>query len=190
MNHPQNKPSTAAAGCRGVARNTGGIFTRSKPAMANPLDELLSRMQGVKPNGSNQFMALCPAHDDKSPSLAITETEDGKVLVHCYAGCSTQEIMDSIGLELKDLFPETTLTLKQRQDYKKQLSRRNGEDALSTLMVTLLQVINDRATSRKLANDQKYRKRHPELRPYPQEPWDRETRISKNIIKLLEYLYG
>ncbi|MBK6590648.1 MAG: DUF3987 domain-containing protein [Acidobacteria bacterium] len=48
-------------------------------------------------------MARCPAHDDKSPSLSITEKDD-KVLVHCFAGCTPDEILSAVGLEFRDLF--------------------------------------------------------------------------------------
>lgn len=33
------------------------------------------------------WMACCPAHDDKTPSLSIREGLDGTLLVHCFAGC-------------------------------------------------------------------------------------------------------
>jgi len=51
-------------------------------------------------------MAACPAHPDDKASLSLTETADGKVLVHCFAGCETEAIVQAVGLELKDLFPD------------------------------------------------------------------------------------
>ncbi len=71
---------------------------------------LLSRLDRVKPTGQNRWIARCPAHDDKNPSLAIRETEDGRVLVHCFAGCSAGEIVSAAGLELSDLFPPRPLS--------------------------------------------------------------------------------
>jgi len=66
------------------------------------LNELLSRLKGVK-NGNGQYNALCPAHTDKEPSLSIRET-DGKILLHCHAGCTKESILGVMGLEMKDLF--------------------------------------------------------------------------------------
>jgi putative DNA primase/helicase len=43
-------------------------------------------------------MALCPAHDDHNPSLSIKETSEGKVLLHCFAGCSFEAILGALGL--------------------------------------------------------------------------------------------
>lgn len=81
--------------------------------MHNPFDKLLSRLDKVtakKPtkNGLNQWQARCPSHADKSPSLVITECVDGTVLLKCWAGCTTDEIVNSIGLELKDLFAHSS----------------------------------------------------------------------------------
>ncbi|MFI7835470.1 virulence-associated protein E [Pseudomonas] len=69
------------------------------------LDKLLNRLDKVKSAGANKWKACCPAHDDKHPTLAITETSQGVVLLKCWAGCSTKEIVSAIGLELRDLFP-------------------------------------------------------------------------------------
>ena len=49
-------------------------------------DALLSRLDGVKKTGHGQWIARCPAHEDRSPSLSIAEKDD-RVLVHCHAGC-------------------------------------------------------------------------------------------------------
>ncbi|TFW38932.1 virulence-associated protein E [Pseudomonas putida] len=69
------------------------------------LDKVLNRLEKVKSSGANKWKACCPAHDDKHPTLAITETSQGVVLLKCWAGCSTKEIVSAIGLELRDLFP-------------------------------------------------------------------------------------
>lgn len=69
------------------------------------LEKVLSRLDKVKQMGDGQWKARCPGHDDKDPSLSIRETDDGKVLIHCWAGCTTVEITAAIGLELRDLFP-------------------------------------------------------------------------------------
>lgn len=162
--------------------------TRHSP-MSDPFDNLLSRLQGLKPNGPNSFMALCPAHNDKSPSLAITQTDDGRVIFHCHAGCGPVEVLDSIDFRFQDLYPQSNLTSEQRKAYKRQKTKQEIQEALISEMLTLLQVLNDRAASRKLSRDSKFKKRHPEWTPYPQEHWDREPVIAKRIQKGLKALY-
>ena len=69
------------------------------------VDTLISRLDKVRRTGRGTWIACCPAHADKSPSLTIRETDDGKVLLHCFTGCSALEIIDAVGLEMSDLFP-------------------------------------------------------------------------------------
>jgi hypothetical protein len=69
-----------------------------------PVENLISRLDKVKGrNGS--WTARCPAHADKGPSLAVREGEDGRVLLHCFAGCETASVLGAIGMNLHDLFP-------------------------------------------------------------------------------------
>ena len=68
-------------------------------------DNLLSKLDKVRRTGKGTWIARCPAHADKGPSLNIRETDDGKVLVRCFAECSVHEILDAVGLEISDLFP-------------------------------------------------------------------------------------
>jgi hypothetical protein len=68
------------------------------------INEVIAKLKSVKGNG-NQYTALCPAHDDKNPSLAVSE-KDGKILLHCHAGCSKESIVAAMGLEMKDLFTD------------------------------------------------------------------------------------
>ena len=70
----------------------------------NPVEKLLTRLEKVKGrNGS--WTACCPAHEDKGPSLAVRENEDGRILLHCFAGCETANVLDAIGMDMTDLFP-------------------------------------------------------------------------------------
>lgn len=69
-------------------------------------EALLSRLEKVRSLGPGRWQACCPAHGDKSPSLAVRELDDARVLIHCFAECSTEAILDSVGLTFYDLFPE------------------------------------------------------------------------------------
>ncbi len=71
----------------------------------SPIDRLLERLERVKATGPGRWSACCPAHDDKSPSLAIRELGDERVLLHCFTGCSTADVLAAVGLEFADLFP-------------------------------------------------------------------------------------
>ncbi len=69
-------------------------------------DKLLSLLHGVRRTGESRWISRCPSHQDRSPSLAIKELPDGRILVHDFSGCSAAEILAAVGLTLQDLFPE------------------------------------------------------------------------------------
>ena len=79
------------------------------------LPQFLSTLDNVRKHGKD-YMACCPAHPDKSPSLTIAEREDGRILVHCFAGCSAEEVVNAVGMELKDLMPENVGYIKKSPD--------------------------------------------------------------------------
>lgn len=93
--------------------------------MNSPIDKLLPKLDKVKAINStkdnlNHWQALCPSHGDKTPSLVITELLDGTVLIKCWSGCTAQEVVQSVGLELKDLFkPASNTQPCKRQPSKK-----------------------------------------------------------------------
>ena len=67
---------------------------------------LLSRLEGVRKTGADRWVARCPAHEDRRPSLSIRELADGRVLLHDFSGrCSTADVVMAVGLDLADLFP-------------------------------------------------------------------------------------
>jgi hypothetical protein len=69
-----------------------------------PVDLVLDRLEGVRQRGDYYYQALCPAHEDRDPSLSVAEGEDGRALLKCFAGCETEEILAALGLEMIDLF--------------------------------------------------------------------------------------
>ena len=96
----KNNPGGLAGRDRGIQNHSRRDYITS-----NPVDILLSRLDGVKQTGPGKWLARCPAHEDRSPSLSIRETDDCRVLVHDFAGCSVDSICAAVGLELSDLFP-------------------------------------------------------------------------------------
>lgn len=73
------------------------------------ITDFLSRLEKVKGrNGS--WVACCPAHEDRSPSLSVKELGDGRILLHCFAGCEVAAILGVMGLTMGDLFAEPLAT--------------------------------------------------------------------------------
>jgi putative DNA primase/helicase len=79
-------------------------------------------LQKSKQNSSG-WMACCPAHDDHNPSLSISDGEDGKVLVKCFAGCNQLSVIDA--LKSKGLWPEP---IKKKLHGKQANSKRTPKD--------------------------------------------------------------
>jgi hypothetical protein len=61
------------------------------------------------------WQAKCPAHNDREPSLSIKEGLDGRTLLHCHAGCSTDNVLRSLGVTHRDLFPVSSLNGVRRE---------------------------------------------------------------------------
>jgi DNA primase len=151
-------------------------------------EDILMHLDRVR--GSNgRYTACCPAHDDKDPSLSITETSDRKVLLKCFSGCTAAEIVGAIGLELKDLFPPSDLSNSARKQYAVKKSRAQITEALHHELVVMLQIIGTRMADNQLARDSRFREARPEWRPMPADPWDREILAAKRIRNGLEALY-
>ena len=94
------------------------------------IDALLDGLDGVRETGNGKYVARCPAHDDKSPSLAIRDCDDGRVLLHCFAGCEVQSVLDAVGLSFSDLYPEQ---MGLKHSYQPKRQRFDVRQVLATL---------------------------------------------------------
>src|SRR6266550_4683952 len=72
-----------------------------------PVENLVERLKAKR--SGNGWIAKCPAHDDRKPSLCIDEGSDGRALIKCQAGCSIDNVLAALGLTAKDLFPATRI---------------------------------------------------------------------------------
>ena len=81
-----------------------------------------SKLEQVKLN-NNSIVALCPSHNDKSPSLNASYTDE-KILVRCHAGCTFKEIVSSLGMKNSQFFAS-----KEKRPSQKIIARYRYEDS-------------------------------------------------------------
>ena len=68
------------------------------------VEELLDRLDKVKPTGKDKWVACCPVHGDKNPSMSVAE-KDGRILCHCFScGANGLEVTKALGLSPSVLF--------------------------------------------------------------------------------------
>lgn len=105
----EESPRRESAGSKdGTAGITNASFSHNGSAgnghHESPLSRVLARLEW-KQSGDG-YMARCPAHDDRTPSLSVKES-GGKVLLNCFAGCTTEAVLERLGLTWGDTFPST-----------------------------------------------------------------------------------
>jgi len=115
-----------------------------------PVENLLQRLEKVKGrNGS--WTARCPAHDDKGPSLAIKAADDGRVLLHCFAGCDVHSVVGAVGMDISDLFPPNDFPVEGKPAikpafYASDLMRIIGFEAL-VVQIVAFDIANNKPIS-------------------------------------------
>lgn len=82
-----------------AAQNMRALTAGAPPSV----EILLSRLEHARKYG-NGWSARCPAHQDRQASLSVGIGNDGRILVHCFAGCAVGDVLGAAGLTLGDLF--------------------------------------------------------------------------------------
>lgn len=100
MTGAHTRRSPAATGLRDRTHNTSAT---NPITTASPAQQLIGRLEGIITTGKG-WRARCPAHGGKSASLAITESDSGTLLLHCFAGCQIHDVLAAVGLQVGDLF--------------------------------------------------------------------------------------
>ena len=79
-------------------------------ATSRPAERVLSalRARGLSPRRSGTgWSCRCPSHEDRNPSLSIGVGDDYRALLICHAGCTTESVVEALGLKMRDLMPES-----------------------------------------------------------------------------------
>jgi putative DNA primase/helicase len=96
-----------------IPQNVSKSATSSDLA-TRPIDKILAALNYQGPRDGRNHKCTCPAHDDRKESLSVTEGDDGKVLVKCFAGCDTKKVLAAVGLKMTDLFPPKARSTKAK----------------------------------------------------------------------------
>lgn len=73
------------------------------------IEEILSRLDKVRRTGPNNWLACCPAHEDRSPSFTLRAEDDGRILAKCHAECDFGAIVEAVGMGWNPWFPPKPL---------------------------------------------------------------------------------
>ena len=117
----------------------------------------LSRLQNVRSEGQDRWKACCPAHDDGTPSLSIRALDDGRVLLHCFAGCAVEAILDAVGLQFGDLYPDQPLGHGLKGSETRLISARQGLEIVAKESLLISVIASDFAKSTVLSENDRER---------------------------------
>ncbi|MEW5954703.1 MAG: hypothetical protein AB1815_13475 [Bacillota bacterium] len=102
------------------------------------LAEILPLLREPKPDKGG-YMAFCPTHDDgvknRRRSLSVSE-KNGKILLHCFAGCQTEDVVKALNLTMVNLFTEPRQS-RQKKEIVATYDYRDSSDNLVYQVVRL-----------------------------------------------------
>jgi len=70
------------------------------------INDFLGYFEKSYRSGKDEYQCLCPAHNDKTASLSIKNLPDERILIHCFAGCAANDILEAVGLTFEDIVPK------------------------------------------------------------------------------------
>lgn len=92
------------------------------------INDVLSKLDGVKQVGSNKWKAKCPVHNDNNPSMTVS-VKDNKVLCYCFSCQATgKDVAEAIGLPVSSLFADKLQVDKSEWRRKKLLEEKASDE--------------------------------------------------------------
>jgi hypothetical protein len=79
------------------------------------IENIIAKLDGPRQSGDS-WSAKCPAHEDRNPSLSVTERTEGDpgAVVFCHAGCSSEAVVSALGITVADLYDKPAQASQQR----------------------------------------------------------------------------
>lgn len=142
------------------------------------LRRVLAQLQDVRREGDG-WKARCPAHDDRNPSLGVDVGEDGRVLLHCFGGCSFDSVLSVLGLSAADLAPSNVAAMKPTKGKapRRMVAAYDYRDESGAL---LFQVVR--------FDPKDFRQRRPD--PSKPDDWDWKVKGTRQVLYRLPELLG
>ena len=96
------------------------------------IDAFLNMLDGVRKYGQ-RWRANCPCGHTSKGALSIAQTDDGAIMLHCFAGCTVHEITSALGIHVRDLMPARDHSPEGRRRTREYLALRDTRAAASVL---------------------------------------------------------
>ena len=117
------------------------------------LNAIISRLPKAKRIAPGKYIACCVVHEDRSPSLAVTQKPDGVILLHCHGcGAGGVDICNALGIDPSTLFPPTDNPRYEKRN-RSGFSAWQMLNVLRTDLIRLLIIANDLKKLNALPND-------------------------------------
>jgi hypothetical protein len=113
---------------------------------------ILDRLERVRQTGPDRWLASCPAHPDRSPSLSVRELGDGRILMRCFALCDTEDVLSTIGLTFSDLYPEPLR--ESKPPVRGGIPARDILEALDHEVLVAISILDEIVANRKANGEQ------------------------------------
>ena len=121
------------------------------------IEDILSRLEKVRKTGAQNWIACCPSHSDRGPSLTLRAESDGRILVHCFAGCDFEEIVEAVGLGYEPWFPPKPSQQDRVGPVRRPFPAADVLEALSFECIVVAVHAADMATGKQLTDLEKAR---------------------------------
>ena len=105
-------------------------------SLENVWDLLPTKLSEFKKISEDKASALCPSHQDSSPSLSLKRKKD-RILLKCFAGCSFPEIVSALGMEKRDFCHSAHFKIKNKS---KEVCRYDYRDKNNSMVCSVVRL--------------------------------------------------